>query len=263
LIESLLAANERLGVTRRPATVARIEVSNGAVQAVILEDGTRVETTLVISAAHPRTTLLDWVDPVQLPLALEDEVRNVRSRGIVARLDLTLQGAWTWPGREGQTLSRAWLGGDSRTVERAFDPCKYGEIAERPVLDLRVHSRDGQTTLSVLATGVSYRPDADDDELIVDRVMTVLEEAVPGVRARLTSQQVWTPATIAARFGNLGGHLRHGELGIDQLWVGRPSPSTARYRTAIKGLYLGGPGSHPGIGLTGESGALAAFSSLQ
>ncbi len=263
LIDALVASHERLGVTRRATTVQRIDVAEGAVQAVILEDGTRVETTLVISAAHPRTTLLDWVDPVQLPLALEDEVRNVRSRGIVARMELTFEGGWSWPGREGQTLSRAWLGGDSRCVERAFDPCKYGEIAERPVLDLRVRAGDGETTLSILATGIPYRPDADDDGLVVDRVMAVLEETVPGVRTRLKAQQVWTPATIAEQLGAPGGHLRHGELGIDQLWVGRPSPSTARYRTAIKGLYLGGPGSHPGVGLTGEAGALAALSSLQ
>jgi len=38
----------------------------------------------------------------------------------------------------------------------------------------------------------------------------------------------------------------------------RPLLNWARYRTPLKGLYLCGSGTHPGIGLTGASGANAA-----
>ncbi len=38
----------------------------------------------------------------------------------------------------------------------------------------------------------------------------------------------------------------------------RPTASTARYRTPVPGLYLGGSGSHPGAGVRPTAGVLAA-----
>jgi phytoene dehydrogenase-like protein len=43
----------------------------------------------------------------------------------------------------------------------------------------------------------------------------------------------------------------------------RPTPTLARYRTPFEGLYLGGSGSHPGGGVTGQPGALAAQTILK
>jgi phytoene dehydrogenase-like protein len=42
------------------------------------------------------------------------------------------------------------------------------------------------------------------------------------------------------------------------LLVMRPTPSAARYSTAVLGLYLGGAGSHPGGGVRPTAGWLAA-----
>jgi phytoene dehydrogenase-like protein len=55
-----------------------------------------------------------------------------------------------------------------------------------------------------------------------------------------------------------GGHPFHGELALDQFFTMRPLLDWARYRTPIKGLYLCGSGTHPGIGLSGTSGSNAA-----
>jgi phytoene dehydrogenase-like protein len=45
--------------------------------------------------------------------------------------------------------------------------------------------------------------------------------------------------------------------------VVRPVPECARYATPIRGLYLCGSGSHPGGGLTGGPGMLAAATILK
>jgi phytoene dehydrogenase-like protein len=50
----------------------------------------------------------------------------------------------------------------------------------------------------------------------------------------------------------------HGELALDQVFTMRPFLDWARYRTPIQNLYLCGSGTHPGIGLSGGSGANAA-----
>jgi phytoene dehydrogenase-like protein len=50
----------------------------------------------------------------------------------------------------------------------------------------------------------------------------------------------------------------HGELGLDQLWVMRPTPRLAQGRHGIAGLFLGSDGMHPGVPLTLTPGMLAA-----
>jgi len=47
-------------------------------------------------------------------------------------------------------------------------------------------------------------------------------------------------------------------LALDQIFTMRPLLDWARYRTPIQNLYLCGSGTHPGDGLTGASGAIAA-----
>jgi len=89
-----------------------------------------------------------------------------------------------------------------------------------------------------------------------------LERVAPGVRAAVEGREVLTPADIAARYGVSGGHMHHAEHALDQLVI-RPSIETMRYATPVPNLFLCGSGSHPGGGVTGAPGALAAAAMLQ
>ena len=75
----------------------------------------------------------------------------------------------------------------------------------------------------------------------------------PGDRATVT-----TPVDLETEYGLRGGHVYHGEPGLDQFFVWRPLLGHARYRLALPGLYLCGSGAHPGGGVTGAPGANAA-----
>ena len=55
-----------------------------------------------------------------------------------------------------------------------------------------------------------------------------------------------------------GGAMILGEMGLDQLFFLRPVAGWARYRTPVRGLYLCGSGAHPGGGIMGASGEMAA-----
>ena len=66
------------------------------------------------------------------------------------------------------------------------------------------------------------------------------------------------PLDLEQEYGLTGGHIFHGELALDQLFIMRPLLGWARYKTPIRGLYLCGSGTHPGDGLTGTSGMNAA-----
>ena len=71
-------------------------------------------------------------------------------------------------------------------------------------------------------------------------------------------RSVLSPRDLEDLHGFPEGQAYHAELALDQiLWL-RPAPGWGRYRTPIAGLYLCGPGTHPGAGIAGAAGANAA-----
>jgi len=74
---------------------------------------------------------------------------------------------------------------------------------------------------------------------------------------------VLTPADLERRYRLTGGHIHHGEHALDQLLFMRPTVDCAEYTTPVRGLFLGGSGSHPGGGVTCAPGALAARAVLK
>ena len=71
-------------------------------------------------------------------------------------------------------------------------------------------------------------------------------------------RQVLTPWDLEQEFGLTEGNIFHGELSLDQLLFQRPVSGWARYKTPIHRLWLCGSGAHPGGGVMGAPGQLAA-----
>jgi phytoene dehydrogenase-like protein len=74
--------------------------------------------------------------------------------------------------------------------------------------------------------------------------------------------EILTPPDIERKYGLAAGDWHQGDLRLDRLLGFRPSPSFGRYRTPVAGLYLCGAGSHPGGGVTGLPGWLAAEAAM-
>jgi phytoene dehydrogenase-like protein len=91
-----------------------------------------------------------------------------------------------------------------------------------------------------------------------DAATRTIASFAPGFEKIVVARHVITPLDLERTYGLTGGHPFHGELAIDQLLSARPLLGWARYRTPIRNLYLCGSGTHPGTGLDGRSGALAA-----
>jgi phytoene dehydrogenase-like protein len=87
--------------------------------------------------------------------------------------------------------------------------------------------------------------------------MQVLENRIPGLERHVVGRQLLDPTELERRYGLTGGQIHHGEHALDQ-WLVRPEPDAAAYATAVEGLWFCGGGSHPGGGLTGSCGRLAA-----
>ena len=89
-------------------------------------------------------------------------------------------------------------------------------------------------------------------------LIDAIERYDPRFGSRVLHRAVWSPFDLEERFGLREGAASQGELGLDQILFMRPVAGYGRYTTPIAGLYLGGAGSHPGPGILGGAGHLAA-----
>ena len=90
-------------------------------------------------------------------------------------------------------------------------------------------------------------------DALADVVVKTLGQFAPDLPSKILARRVITPLDFEETYGLTGGHISHGELALDQLFTMRPLIGWARYRTPIRGLFLCGPGTHPGTGLTAAS----------
>ena len=273
LTDALRKAAEAGGASvRTEAEVDRIVVKKGATTGVVLASGEEIPASVVVSNADPRTTLLSLVDPVLLEPSFVLAAQSVRSRGALAIVKFALDElpAFTGaPSGPAHLAGRIQIGACMDDLEKAFDETKYGELPERPYLDLTIPTIADPSLAPegkhILSAWVQFPPyhlrgrtwdDARDDLGAV--VVRRIEEHAPGFSDRILATSVLTPLDLERRFGMTGGCLYHVEPALDQFLYMRPLPRWSRHRMPIDGLYLCGAGTHGGGPLSGLAGRNAA-----
>ncbi|CAN5527746.1 NAD(P)/FAD-dependent oxidoreductase [soil metagenome] len=266
------AAREAGAEIRTGAAVTRILTRDGRVTGVVLADGSELDAEAVVSNADPRRTFLGLIDPGDLDPSFLAKARNYRCSGVVAKVNLALDGLPTVRGvaNPADLHGRLHIGPSIDYLERAFDASKYGTFSAAPYLDVTIPSLqdsslapEGRHVMSVYVQFAPYRLRSGDawDALrgsLGETVTATLEKYAPGIRQLIVHQQVITPLDLEQVYGYSGGHTLHGEPSLDQLYTMRPILGWAQYRTPLEGLYLCGAGTHPGGGITGGSGQNAA-----
>jgi phytoene dehydrogenase-like protein len=95
-------------------------------------------------------------------------------------------------------------------------------------------------------------------DALADAVTRTLAEYAPDLPSKILTRRVITPLDLENDYGLTGGHISHGELALDQLFTMRPLLGFARYQSPVRGLFLCGSGTHPGVALAGASGLNAS-----
>jgi phytoene dehydrogenase-like protein len=108
-----------------------------------------------------------------------------------------------------------------------------------------------------------YGTPAQQREAFGDAVISTLGEFAPNLKDVILHKQVLTPWDLEQTIGLTEGNIFHGELTLDQLFCFRPAVGWADYRTPIRGYWQCGSGTHPGGGIMGASGRLAALEMLK
>ena len=274
--EALAAAAREAGAAiRTGARVSQVIVRDERAQGVVLDGGEEIPAGAVVSSADPRRTLLTLVDPAHLPPDFREAARHIRMRGTLSKINFAVSALPRFSSLAGSNGEPAALSGwirlarDVDAIERAFDAAKYGAIADQPLIELAIPSLAdpglapaGQHVVSayVQFTPAELRGTTWDveRERLGDRVARVIDTYAPGFERQILGRQVITPVELERQYGLTGGHIFHGELALDQLHLARPLLGWARYATPVRNLYMCGSGTHPGTGLDGRSGALAA-----
>jgi phytoene dehydrogenase-like protein len=245
-VAQTLAGAQRPGVViRRGSGRSRIVTAGGRVSGIALEpSGETLLAPLVVSSADPRAALRDVAG--ELDPEFVRAVDNIKCRGVVARGTLQLDRPVDYSAR--------CLAPSLDYLERAYDAAKYGRDSDEPYVEATVAGDGGQTRLDLHVQYVPYR----DGIANLERHQALQRRVAGLLNAQPSQVRLETPDEREIREGLTEGHLYHGELTLDQILFMRPVPGWSRYRTPLEGLYLCGPGTHPGGGILGASGRNAA-----
>lgn len=264
------------GVIETNAEVARIVVKGQQIQGVVLADGREYKSNVILSNADPHRTFLKLFDPLDLPEKLVADVKAIRFGSGTVKINIAAKGLPNFnafPSSEAGPQHRGTIHfcPSMDYIERAFDDAKWGRPSEKPVVEMCIPSVVDPTVAPpgkhFISLFVQYAPyerkdglewNAETEKDYATRVFSVIREYVSNWDDILEDYQVLTPKGLEERFGLTGGNIFHGEMVLDQMLFMRPTPGCARYSTPIRGFYLCGSGSHPGGGVMGAPGYLAA-----
>jgi phytoene dehydrogenase-like protein len=279
ITQALAAAGRKLGVEiRTAAPVAQVDVRDGRVRGVVLEDGTEIRSKFVLSNADPKRTFLKMVVASELPEDFVRAVRGIKMDGPCAKLNLVLaeEPRFTGTPSNATPLERTFytLVPSLEFAERCYNIARSGEIPEELWVDCVVSSNaddslapPGKHILTCFVQYVPYRLNNgswdDNRDLLANRVIKKIGEHAPNVPNAILARHVLTPVDLERTYGLTEGNIFHGDLTLEQLFFMRPVPGWSRYRTPIRGLYLCGAGAHPGGGVTGAPGHNAAHQVLR
>ncbi len=260
------------------APVSQVILKNGRAVGVALEDGEEIYADVVASSLDPKLTFLKLVEPKALPTDFVDAIRKFNIRGSSGKVNLALDALpelRCMPGPGRHLAGAISISPSMDHMEKAYDDAKHGDFSKRPYIDMILPSviDPGMAPPGkhVMSCFVQYAPYQLRDgewtdekrEAFGDAVVDTLSEFIPNLKKIILHRQVLSPVDIERISGITQGNIFHGELSLSQLFFLRPAAGYAKYRTPIRNYYQCGSGTHPGGGIMGAPGQLAAFEILK
>jgi phytoene dehydrogenase-like protein len=275
---AIAAAAEEAGVQIRTKTaIERIKVKDERACGVVLEGGEEIDAGIVVSSVDPHRTFLRMIEPGVLQPSFLDEVRRYKLRGSSGKVNLALDGLPEFPclpGAGAHLRGAISISPSVEYMERAYDDAKYGDYSRHPYMDIVIPSLTDPSVAPpgkhVMSCFVQYAPYKlrsgtwdEKRDAFGDTVVDTLAEYAPNIKKIITHRQVLTPLDLEREWGLGEGNIFQGELSLEQLFFLRPVAGWARYRTPVRNLYMCGSATHPGGGIMGAPGRIAALEILK
>lgn len=275
LTQALASAAKDLGAEiRTDAEVGKILTRNNAITGVALRNGDELRAKAVASNADCRVTFTVLLDPATLPTDFVDAINRIDYSSASLKINAalsTLPSFTACPGNAPgpQHRGTVHLVVDQDFIERAYDDAKYGQPSREPVVECQFPSSIDPTVAPaqkhLMSMFVQYAPYQLKEgswesrkEAFADTCFDIVERYAPGFKSSVIARQVLTPVDIERTFNLTGGNIFQGAMSLHQLFMFRPVPGFAGYRTPVRGLFLCGAAAHPGGGVMGAAGYNAA-----
>ena len=254
------------------APVEKVIVKNGRANGVALENGDEYKSDMVISGLDPKLSFLKLIDESDLPSEFLQSIKNFRIRGSSGKVNLALDDLPNFtclPGDGHHLRGAISISPNYDHLERAYDDAKYGNFSQKPFMDIILPSvldpEMAPPGKHVMSCFVQYAPydlkggwNNEKREAFGDAVVNTLAQYAPNIKDIILHRQVLSPMDLENTFGLTEGNIFHGELTIQQLFSLRPAAKWANYTSPIKNYFQCGSGTHPGGGITGSPGEMAA-----
>jgi phytoene dehydrogenase-like protein len=271
------AAREAGVEIRTQAPVAQILVKRGKACGVVLTNGDEILADMVSSSVDPNLTFLKFIEPGHLDDEFLAEVKRYKFRGSSGKVNMALDALPDFtcmPGPGAHLRGAMSISPTVDYMERAYDDAKYGHHSRRPYIDIVIPSLTDPSVAPpgkhVMSCFVQYAPYKlaegtwdEKRESFGDTVVDTISEFAPNLKNIILHRQVVTPLDLEREFGLTEGNIFQGELSLEQLFFLRPVPGWSKYNTPIKNLYMCGSATHPGGGIMGAPGRLAALKILE
>ncbi|MEO0411054.1 MAG: NAD(P)/FAD-dependent oxidoreductase [Pseudomonadota bacterium] len=285
---NILAAFEKLFAAHcvtvmMQTDVTDVIVSNGKAAGVRTADGSDIMARTAVLANVPPPKLYGEMVPSEaLPADHLRRAKSYRFGRADMQIHLALDTPAQWTDERLNTVPGVHvtpgLDGVSKAVNEAELGLLPGEatiVAGQPAVHdpSRIPDGKGQLWLQLQELPRALKGDAageidvpvdgtwtsDVAERYADRIIARLEHHIPSLSTSIIGRKVLSPADLENLNCNLvGGDPYCGDCGIDQFALWRPFPGAKGHKTPIKNLWHIGASTHPGPGLGGGSGFLAA-----
>jgi phytoene dehydrogenase-like protein len=275
---------QRRGAVRCGARVTEVLVRRGRAAGVRTADGDSVQAGRAVLADVSAPALyLDLLDSGHVPARVLAALERFQFGNATFKVDWALDGPVPW-------LAEATAGAGTVHIAESVDELTRtsAELVRRlvpatPFLVCGQYARvdptrqpEGKETFwsythvpqSVAGdageAGLTGRWDERERELFADRIAGQIERVAPGFTERVIARAITAPQDFEAQNANLaGGALNGGTAELHQQLVFRPIPGLGRAETPVAGLYLASAAAHPGGGVHGACGAIAARAALR
>lgn len=268
---------EKGGTIRTGAETDRILVTDGRVTGVALTSGEEIACGSVLASVTPGQLQGRLLREVNLPQDRAAAAKFRHGRGdFQLHFALDRPPEWLTPGLDDVALIHLADGIDS--VSKSANEAERGMLPETPTICVGQPHRldpsrcpDGKAILwlqipdapRVIRGDAAGRIAGDDwdavKEAFADRIEAILSRHIKDFAAIRLARTAHSPKDLERMNMNLvGGDPYGGLCSIDQFFIFRPYAHSVNGAGAVRGLVHIGASTHPGPGLGGGSGFLAA-----
>jgi len=262
------------GQVRCSAPVVSIEARGGAVRAVLLESGERIEADAVVAAIDPRVTLLRLLDPPASGRFRREIEGAHASNAVQALVHVATDRLPPYPGATPDDYQGLQSFVDTLAeMKRGFLMSEAGLLPDPlPLYAFTTSATDGSLAPPGCHTIYLACPSAPAHidggwhtrkGEFVERCLQRVEQRAPGFRNTIIGVEAFTPLDMERTGMWPGAHPMHLDITLDQLGIFRPTRRLSGHRTPVEGLYISGAGTNPTGGIAGTPGRMAANALLQ